>query len=61
MNIFVEKEDREPDAITVFTGKNTPDGLSDMISKRVERKYKFTETDVVITDSETYDLILSFE
>ena len=61
MNIFVEKEGREPDAIMVFTGKNTPEGLADMIYKRVERKYQFTEADIVITDSETYDLILSFE
>lgn len=61
MDGFVEKEDREPDTVTVFTGKNTPDGLADMICKRVERKYKFTEADIVITDSETYDLILSFE
>ncbi|MBQ8409153.1 MAG: DAK2 domain-containing protein [Clostridia bacterium] len=60
MNAFVE-EHGEPDAVTVFTGKNTPEGLADMIVKRVDRKYKFTETDIVETDSEIYELILSFE
>lgn len=61
MNGYVEAEDREPDTVTVFTGKNTPEGIADMVAKRVERKYQFTEADVVNTDSDVYELIISFE
>ena len=61
MNRYVEAEDREPDTVTVFTGKNTPEGIADMVAKRVERKYRFTEADVVTTDSDVYELIISFE
>ena len=57
---YVEKNG-EPDSITVFTGKKTPDGLADMIVNRVNRKYKFTDADVVETFGETYELIVSFE
>ena len=60
MNAYVEKNG-EPDSITVFTGKKTPDGLADMIVNRVNRKYKFTDADVVETFGETYELIVSFE
>ena len=60
MNAYVD-ENGEPDTLTVFTGRNTPEGLADMIVKRVDRKYKFTEADIVETDGEIYELILSFE
>lgn len=60
MNRYVESHG-EPDAITVFTGMHTPEGLAEMIVNRVNRKYKFTEADVVETHSETCRLILSFE
>ena len=53
--------DRSCEVITVFTGKTTPDTLSDEISSFVSQNDMFTEITVVDTDDDFYQLVFSFE
>lgn len=53
--------ERDCAVITMFTGKATPNYLSDDISAFVSEQYIYTEITVVDTDDDFYKIVLSFE